>query len=361
MAAIRSEFLDRTRTAFLDKSGQTPVPSTEFSFPRGFIDAFEKDINEIVSLGAQAAYVVLGRGPEDVGAYSDMAVYVAARLGIEPPESVLAIYRDRARPKDRPLTPQQEQGFSELIEVVRAPDFARRVLYVADIFGRTEAVAVAAARPARGRKARRAVAPPPEPGGPPRSVLDSIDWKRADELAAAAAEGADGWNKRTRRSRRGRCYQWVRMALQKTGLWTDDYRSEVTGRGDWRRPRRAYSFAWAMNKLEAGGSGDPFPERKAPLRRLDLRVDPLVKGSIVVFDRNVCGFNARSGHIEVISSISPLRASSYKFHEVKLDCLAQAANAGQVHIYVPQRLDLYPPDEPPPGAGAPAVGKSAEL
>lgn len=355
MAAIRGEFLDRTRAAFLDQTGRTPLPATDFSFPRGFIDVFEGDINGLISLGAQAAYVKLGRGPEDVGTYSDMVVYVAARLGIDPPESALALYRDRVRPPDRALTPQQEQGFSELIEAVHAPAFSRRVLYVEDIFGKT-GTSAAGVRPAagRGRKRRRTVAPPPEPGGPPRSVLDMIDWKRADELAEAAAEGAVGWNRSTRRSRRGRCYQWVRMALQKTGLWTDDYRTEVTSRGDKRRPRRAYSFAWAMNKMEASGN-DPFAERKAPLRRLDLRIDPLVKGSIVVFDRKVCGFDARSGHIEVISSIAPLRASSYKFHEVKLDCLARAANAGQVHIYVPQRLDLYPAQEPAESE-APAAG-----
>jgi hypothetical protein len=145
------------------------------------------------------------------------------------------------------------------------------------------------------------------------------------------------------------------MALQKTGLWTDDYRTEVSAKGDPRRPRRAYSFAWAMNKLEARWQKDPFLARQAPLRRLDLRVDPLVKGSIVVFDRKACGFNNRSGHIEVISSIEPLRASSYKFHEVKIDCLVSASNAGLVHIYVPQRLDPYPPpaaSEVPPAPTA---------
>jgi hypothetical protein len=102
-----------------------------------------------------------------------------------------------------------------------------------------------------------------------------------------------------------------------------------------------------MNKLESRRLQDPFADRQAPLRRLDLRVDPLVRGAIVVFDRSVCGHDARSGHIEVISSVAPLRASSFKFHEVKLDCLARAANEGKVHIYVPRRLDPYPPGEPP--------------
>ncbi len=94
-----------------------------------------------------------------------------------------------------------------------------------------------------------------------------------------------------------------------------------------------------MNALETRAQKNPAAARKAPLRRLDLRVDPLIIGSVVVFDRNVCGYNARSGHIEVVSSIEPLRASSYKFHEVKLPCLVAAANAGRVHVYVPRRMD----------------------
>ena len=138
------------------------------------------------------------------------------------------------------------------------------------------------------------------------------------------------------------------MALQETGLWTNEYRDEVPLRGDWRRARRAFSFAWAMNTLETQEQKDPAAARKAPLRRLDLRVDPLVIGSIIVFDRNVCGFNAKSGHIEVVSSIEPLRASSYKFHEVKLPCLIGAANAGRVHVYVPRRME-------PPASSVPAA------
>jgi hypothetical protein len=203
------------------------------------------------------------------------------------------------------------------------------------------------------------VSPPPEPQGPAESVLDSVDWDRASELASAAEEGAQGWYaessrkrvRREQRKRRGRCYEWVRMALQETGLWTDEYRDEVPLRGDRRRPRRAFSFAWAMNALEAREQKDPAAARKAPLRRLDLRVDPLVIGSIIVFDRNVCGFNASSGHIEVVSSLEPLLASSYKFHEVKLPCLIGAANAGRVHVYVPRRMD--PPA--PAASSAPLV------
>jgi hypothetical protein len=357
MAATRRQFLAQARACFLDPTGRAPLPQTDFPFPKSFADVFAKDIDDLKSLASQLAYLALGRGPEDMTTYADMVVHVAARLGIEPPESVLPTYRDRVRPRDRALTPQQEQGFSELTEAVRAPNLQRRYLYVADIFGKPASAQSPQSKPARKRRrGRAAVAPPPDPQGPSQSVLDAIDWQRADKLASAAAEGAEGWNRHTRRRRRGRCYEWVRLALQKTGLWSDDYRTEVTAKGDSRRPRRAYSFAWAMNKIESRWQKDPFAGRQAPLRRLDLRVDPLVRGSIVVFDRQACGFNNKSGHIEVISSIEPLRASSYKFHEVKLDCLAQAANAGKVHIYVPQRLDPYPP--PPAEAAASALGST---
>ena len=343
-AAARGRFLALARASYLDKTGAAPLPSADGL--DAFAAAFTEEVSGLRSLAAQAAYVQSGRGPEDQPTFADMIVSVALRLSVEPPESALPIYAGRLRPKDQALTPQQSQGFSELVSAVRSAGFHRRYLYVADIFGtpvpaRGPQRAAAPKRRKHGRS-RPHVAPPPEPTGPAQSVLDSVDWKRADELAAAAAEGADGWNRRTRRRRRGRCYEWVRMALQKTGLWTDEYRAEVTAKGDWRRPRRAYSFAWGMNAIEMKQK-DPFAASRAPLRRLDLRVDPLLKGSIVVFDRSTCGFNAKSGHIEVITSIEPLRASSYKFHDVKLECLAKAANAGQVHVYIPQRLDLYPP------------------
>ena len=347
MAKQSREFTVSARAAFLDPAA--PLPATDFPFSQAFSEAFAKEISELVSLAAQVGYVRLGRGPEDISAYADMVAYVAARLGIDPPESALPRFKGRIRPAGQPLTPQQEQGFSELTETVNSPDFRKRFLYVSAVYGQPPPPEAPAAAPAKGRKKRRraAVQPPPEPKGPTESVLEVIDWKRAEELAEAADDGAGGWNRRTRRRRRGRCYEWVRMALQKTGLWTDDYRSEVTGKGDWKRPRRAYSFAWAMNKLEARRLQDPFAQRQAPLRRLDLRVDPLVRGAIVVFDRSVCGHNARSGHIEVISSVNPLRASSFKFHEIKLECLAKAANEGKVHIYVPRRLDPYPPAAEP--------------
>jgi hypothetical protein len=351
--ALRDAYLLQARASFLDKNGKTALP--DGAFPPEFSPAFATEIEALRSLGAQAACVEAGRGAEDLTSYAARVVLAASRLGINPPETALAVYRDRVRPADRVLDPRESAGCAELAAAASQPAKTRFV-YLTDLIGR-EAVAAAPALPPvvlkggkgkKGRKRRRVVvAPPPEPQRAPESVLASIDWSRAEDLAEAAEEGAQGWysastRKRARREqrrRRGRCYEWVRMALQETGLWTNEYRAEVPQRGDWRRPRRAFSFAWAMNKLETEEQKDPAAARKAPLQRLDLRVDPLVIGSILVFDRSVCGFNASSGHIEVVSSIEPLRASSYKFHEVKLPCLVAAASTGRLHVYVPRRQD----------------------
>lgn len=362
--ALRERFLSLARASYLDKTGRTPLPETDF--PEPVAAAFAQEVSALRSLAAQAAFIESGRGAESLPDYADLVVRVAERLGIEPPESALAVYRDRVRPAAQSLTVRQAEGASALSSEARRRANKSRYLYLAELLGapppsvRAAEKTPVARRGARGKRRRAAVAPPPDPQGSSESVLDSVDWGRADELAAAAEHGAQGWYtassrkraRREQRKRRGRCYEWVRMALQKTGLWTDEYRGEVTMRGDRRRPRRAFSFAWAMNTLETREQKDPAAARKAPLQRLDLRVDPLLIGSILVFDRDVCGFNARSGHIEVVSSIEPLRASSYKLHEVKLPCLIAAANAGRVHVYVPRRMV---PPVPVPAPAPPPV------
>jgi len=360
--ALRVAFLAGARESYLDKKGAVPLPALDV--PARLAAAFPDEAASLESLAGQAAFIEAGRGAESLPVYADMAVLVAGRLGIKPPESALPVYRDRVRVSTEPLTAEQAAGAAELTAEVRQRSYKPRYLYLADVV----AAPVAPAKPAtklvtlirHGKRVKtRRVVPsvaPAEPQGPAESVLDSVDWDRAEELASAAEEGAQGWYsattrkkaRREQRRRRGRCYAWVRMALQETGLWSNEYRDEVPLRGDWRRSRRAFSFAWAMNALETKEQKDPAVARKAPLQRLDLRVDPLVIGSIIVFDRNVCGFNNRSGHIEVVSSIEPLRASSYKFHELKLPCLVGAANAGRAHVYVPRRM------EPAPSAEAPA-------
>ena len=36
--------------------------------------------------------------------------------------------------------------------------------------------------------------------------------------------------------------------------------------------------------------------------------------------------NVRNGHIEIITSVEPLQAASFKFHPVKTECLVEAGN-----------------------------------
>jgi hypothetical protein len=354
--APRERFLALARVSYLDKTGRTPLPALEVPAP--VAEAFPADVAALKSLAGQASYVEAGRGSESLPDYADMVVLVAGRLGVKPPESALGVYRDRVRSSSETLTSELTQAAAELAAQVHSKPYKSRYLFLSDVVATpvasvktSDKVVYTGRRGSKNRRRRVVVAPPPEPQGPAESVLDSVDWDRAAELASVAEEGAQGWYsastrkraRREQRKRKGRCYEWVRMALQETGLWTDEYRDEVPLRGDRRRPRRAFSFAWAMNALETREQKDPAAARKAPLRRLDLRVDPLVIGSIIVFDRNVCGFNASSGHIEVVSSIEPLLASSYKFHEVKLPCLIGAANAGRVHVYVPRRIEPAPP------------------
>ena len=368
----RQRFLADLRNSFLDRQGKLPLPDA----PK--VSTSATDLDE---LRAEAAAVQAGRGADELlPAYMDMVVLLASRLGIDPPESAMAVYRDRLQPQQALWPADMVKTRAALAAATRQPDFHRRYVYIDGLAQRTTAdaaalaatvAAEAAAKVAaavaprtrvkfvtyhdkKGRKhtkkvtvlvkprIRKALPPPDLPVT--RSVMDQIDWAKAEDLASAAEEGASGWDdgrgrraRRARRRRKGRCYEWVRMALDKVGLWRNDYRSELyaTHRGG-RIPVRAFSFGWAMEILakEAQAQGEQPPKR-VPLSKLDLRIDPLVLGSIVVFDRVVCGYDQKSGHIEIITSVDPLQASSYKFHQVKPDCLVKASASGKVHVYVP--------------------------
>jgi hypothetical protein len=174
-----------------------------------------------------------------------------------------------------------------------------------------------------------------------------VDWDKADELAEVADDNAHGWDRKPKetlrryrrrlRHLRAHCYEWVRRDLTALGIWDADlFRGYVPPtRRDRKRPIRAASFALAMSKIE---SKDDLLS-KTSLRQLNLRVDPLVRGSIVVFSQSVCGYSPKNGHIEIITSLDPLEAASFKFHPVKLECLVKAANENKIHVYVPLRQD----------------------
>jgi hypothetical protein len=320
---------------------------------------------ELEPLEAQAEFVRAGRVEafDDWATYADMVVSVAGRLGVAPPESALALYRDRVRPAGAALTADESRARSTLLGIIGEPDFAKRYLYIPGLVdsAQPEIAAVPAPPPpakrGKGKKSKRVrVARQPELAPPPKqvSVVDKIDWDKTDELADVADGNARNWDRRAgesakryaRRLKRLRkhCYEWVRRDIAALGLWDDRlFRGEVAGtRRDPKRPIRAASFALAMAKIVAA---DPLAARTI-LRELNLRVDPIVRGSIIVFSQSVCGYDARNGHIEIVTSVVPLRAASYKFHDVKSDCLVRASALNRIHVYVPLKR------EPPPAVPA---------
>jgi hypothetical protein len=318
-------------------------------------DALDMDLAEMPALEPlrdEAEFVRAGRVADfdDWATYADMVVRVATRLGVHPPESALALYRGRVRPADEALTAGESRARSSLLAEISEPTFTKRYFYITGLVDSVQPEAPAPppapkTKSKKGRKIRVArgleLAPPPKQV----SVIGRIDWDKTDELADVADGNAHNWDKRAgesarkyaRRLKRLRkhCYEWVRRDIAALGLWDDRlFRGEVAGtRRDPKRPIRAASFALAMAKVQAA---EPLIAR-TPIRELNLRVDPIIRGAILVFSQSVCGYDARSGHIEIVTSVIPLRAASYKFHDVKSDCLERASAQNKVHVYVPLR------------------------
>lgn len=360
--AQRQAALAQLARWFMDDSTQAAAPGLAFS--PGDEKAYAPAIAELRALRDQAALLRKGRaeGWDDWPSYADMAVLVASRLGVDPPESALPVFRERLRDPADALTPQEEAVRNGLAADILSPDFTKRYLYISDLVGlpgpdprlASQATQAFVERIRRGRRRIRKVvvrkvevAPPPRPV----SVIDEVDWDKADELAQVAGHNARNWDRKPRESLwryrrrlrrlRKHCYASVRRDLTALGFWDARiFHGYVPPtRWDRKRPIRAASFALAMAKVEAEQKkNDPLAD-KTTLRQLNLRVDPLVRGSIVVFSQSVCGYDAHSGHIEIVTSVDPLRAASYKFHNVTTECLVRASNENKVHVYVPLRLD----------------------
>lgn len=316
---------------------------------------------ELESLRAEAEFVRAGRVDafDDWATYADMVVRVASRLKVEPPESALALYRTRIRPASPALSAAESRARSSLLAQISEPDFQKRYLYITGLVDSPAPVAAAAppppppAKTRKGKKRRKhRVARGPELAPPPKdvSVIGRVDWDKTDELADVADGNARNWDRRKGESRRRyarrlrrlrkHCYAWVRRDIAALGLWDDRlFHGEVPGtRRDPKRPIRAASFALAMAKVQAA---EPLIAR-TPLRELNLRVDPIVRGAILVFSQSVCGYDRRSGHIEIVTSVLPLKAASYKFHAVKPGCLVRASQENKVHVYVPLLTESTP-------------------
>ncbi len=354
-ATGRRAALAELRERFLSPIERSEDPDAQNRLQLGEDDA-------LATLRSQTEFLRAGRvdGFDDWPTYADMVVYVANHLGVTPAESALTRYRGRVRPAGLPLTADEARARSLLLGKISEPDFVKRYLYIPGVIDAPQPqivqtapapVTVSKKGKKKGKKVR-VVARGPELAPPPKaiSVIDQVDWDTTEQLADVADGNAHNWDRRkgenarkyARRLRRLRkhCYEWVRRDIAALGLWDDQlFRGEVPGtRRDPNRAIRAASFALAMAKVE---SADKLAAR-TPLRELNLRIDPIVRGAIIVFAQTACGSDRRSGHIEIVTSVVPLRAASYKFHDVRSDCLAKAADQNKIHVYVPLKRETPP-------------------
>ncbi len=346
----KKETVRALRAWFMDDESKVSEPPISFSSA----DAREQvaQVAALQDLAEQIRFLKKGRTPslDDWQQYSDMAALVARRLDIKPVEAAIPIYRGRLRADDDPMSPAEKLVHDDLVSEDKNAGVAKRYLFIADLIGtpmpdweppRRRTVIV---RTKKGKKIKKVIEPP-ELAPPPtaESVIARIDWDKADELAEVADDNARGWDRRPKeslrryrrrlRTLRAHCYEWVRRDMTALGIWdTNLFRGYVPPtRRDRKRPIRAASFALAMAKITASEK----LSAKTTLRELNPRVDPLVRGAILVFSPKVCDYSPRDGHIEIITSVEPLQAASYKFHPVKPECLVKAANENKVHVYVP--------------------------
>lgn len=348
--ARQKALVQSLRAWFMDDESKLSEPAIEFSTDEDHEHV--ADIGTLRALAEQIRFLKKGRAPQldDWQQYSDMAALVARRLNIKPAEAAIPVYRGKLRNDDDAPAPSEKLVHDELVSQEKTPGIAKRYLFIADLIG-TQAPEwappqrrVVVTRNKKGKKIKKVIEPP-EMAPPPKSesVIAKIDWDKADELAEVADDNARGWDRKPKESLkryrrrlrhlRAHCYEWVRRDMTALGIWDANlFRGYVPAtRRDRSRPIRAASFAIAMAKIQ---SSDKLAA-KTTLRELNPRVDPLVRGAILVFAPKVCDYSARSGHIEIITSVEPLQAASYKFHPVKPDCLVKAVNENKMHVYVP--------------------------
>ena len=135
--------------------------------------------------------------------------------------------------------------------------------------------------------------------------LNSADLAAGAKLAQIAARDEIGFT--------GYCYSYVKSALQKAGIVD---RSEIDSADD-----------GAHAKLFA----DFVDKNPALLHRKLLRVQPprwpLPIGSIVVWSAGACGYDAKSGHIEIITRIQPPQACSDGCATFQVACMEELGAA----------------------------------
>jgi hypothetical protein len=156
---------------------------------------------------------------------------------------------------------------------------------------------------------------------PHKAVTSFKDYQYNSEtgarLAAAAASGNLG-------AFYGRCYEYVSKHMEAAGVIRPEQWDEL-GIG----PNYAADFAdWAV--------ANPEPmRRELKLVKIPTPEDKLAipVGSIIVYERGVCGFSSRAGHIEVVTR--PDWACSDGCESLDQGCFSDPSVRSGIHVMVP--------------------------
>lgn len=124
----------------------------------------------------------------------------------------------------------------------------------------------------------------------------------------------------------GWCYSYVADAMEMTGfIRRDQWYSLGIG------VNAAADFAaWANRNPGTLRSQLKLAKMETPARASDLPM-----GAIVVYNRGVCGFSGRSGHIEV--KVAPNLLCSDGCQPAYQECFSSPAARGGISVYVPVR------------------------
>lgn len=299
-------------------------------------------------LATQAGFIQSGRSPDDdIESWHLMIDHVAVKMGLNV-EKAWKLYGHLVRPSS------SQNGESSLPEAVLRAGLLGEILSEAkvspqaqkELSGKMTAIrgrleksllgdpglvdSVIAKKTTYGNPTDLKSIPPQvkplpfktnEPPGLGAKLLSFIDSKRANELAEAAEDNArqfGGW-----------CYRVVKSGL-KTILpekWHN-----------WLYQDQGHAYKFAENLRENPKMLDKLKLRKLTPEQVSNGVPPV--GSIVVFGRGVCGFSAKSGHIEIRVAGEPPRYCSdgCTTSENRQRCIkANLGKKDRVNVYVPAK------------------------
>lgn len=156
---------------------------------------------------------------------------------------------------------------------------------------------------------------------PHKSVTSFIDYQynaqTGARLAAAAASGNLGYFDK-------KCYQYVSYHMEAAGVIRPEQWDQLRIGPDF-----AYEFAdWAVKNPEVMRRELKLVKIPTPEDRLAI---PL--GAIIVYERDVCGFSPRAGHIEVVTR--PDWACSDGCENLDQGCFSDPAVREGIHVMIP--------------------------